>query len=131
MADGRLSGARARTVFNYPSASGRLSSATTRVATSGATMAGRVSQLKARVLIKGRVDNKKVRAWGYHMDAHDYYLLRLGETQTLVVDLSTGQCSTWKSPDMPVLYAHRGMNWKGMDAIQAQGGVGYAAPPGS
>ena len=131
MADGQLSGARARAVFNYPSASGRMSAAMARVATSGATMAGRVSDLRARVLIKGRVDNKKVRAWGFHLDAHDFYVLRLGQTQTIVVDLTTGQASVWKSPDSDVLFAHRGINWRGLDAAQAQGGAGSNVVAGS
>lgn len=59
-------------------------------------------------------DIKRIRAWGFSLDGHDFYVLRLGEDATLVYDLSTDQWSEWKDHNHNYWRAHVGMNWIGM-----------------
>ncbi len=53
----------------------------------------------------------KVRAFTFSLDGHDYYALRLGEEETLVFDLSTGEHTPWESFGRTVWRAHQGLNW--------------------
>lgn len=55
-----------------------------------------------------------LRCWEFSLDGHDFYVLRLGPSETLVYDLTTGQWSSWKSPELDYLRAHVGQNWVGM-----------------
>lgn len=74
----------------------------------------RITQAAVIVLWTGRRENRKLRAWGFSLDGHDFYVLRLGETMTLVHDLTTGQWSRWATQDINVLRTHLGLNWLGM-----------------
>ncbi len=69
-------------------------------------------------VVKGRIDNPKLRAWTYTLDGHDYYVLKLGtQGKTLVLDLSTGQWSWWSTADEPRWRASIGLNWKSSSTI--------------
>jgi len=57
------------------------------------------------------VGNPFLRVWGFSLDGHDFYVISLGETSTLVYDLTTGQWSEWFSPEETVWKAHTGTNW--------------------
>lgn len=67
----------------------------------------------------GRVTDPSVRAWTYTLDGHDFYVLRLGNDETLVYDLSTGQWSTFSSGTGALWRAYNGTNWLGSDPISA------------
>lgn len=56
-----------------------------------------VSQLAIMAVIRGRIENPKLKAWGFTLDGHDFYVLRLGYAgKTLVYDVSTKQWSWWQ-----------------------------------
>lgn len=67
-------------------------------------------------------DDLRLRVWGYSLDGHDYYVLRLGDSETLVYDLTTGQWADWKSPDEDKWRAIAGINWIGMGTTTAAHG---------
>jgi hypothetical protein len=73
------------------------------------------SQAALLVVGRGRVYNPKLRAWTYTLDGHDFYVLRLGDQETLVFDLTTEQWSRFTSGDLEFWRANTGMNW--LDAI--------------
>ena len=49
------------------------------------------SQAFALALVLPGLKNRRSRAWGFSLDGHDFYVLRLGDAETLVLDLSTGK----------------------------------------
>ena len=59
-------------------------------------------------------DSVRLRVWGYSLDGHDIYVLRLGPGETLIYDLTTGMWAEWRSPDRDNWRAHVGQNWIGM-----------------
>lgn len=73
----------------------------------------RASQIAAYAWCKGYVEKPHLRAWGYSLDGHDYYVLRLGTLWTVVLDLVTGQWSEWSGHSLPYWRAHNGGNWLG------------------
>lgn len=72
-----------------------------------------VSQADVIVLVKGRVDDPSVRAWTYTLDGHDYYVLRLGNSESLVYDLTSQQWSVYVSQQEPYWSVYTGANWVG------------------
>lgn len=60
--------------------------------------------------------NVASRAWGFSLDGHDFYVLRLGDSHSLVYDLMTRQWSEWKNETLDYWRAHCGQNWQGMAA---------------
>lgn len=71
----------------------------------------RITQLFALVAVKGRVADPRVRAWTFTLDNHDFYVLRLGDADTLVFDLSTEQWSVWGNATSKHWRASTGINW--------------------
>ncbi len=82
-----------------------------------------VSQFQVLAVIKGRIENRRVRAWGFTLDGHDFYVLRLGETETLVYDLTTDQWMQWDDASNPVWRAQIGGNWVGAKRANYQDGL--------
>lgn len=73
----------------------------------------------------GVTDNDvNLRCWTYSLDGHDYYVLRVGQSTTLVYDLTTGSWSEWRSPGRFNWRAHVGCNWVGMSATTLNRGWG-------
>jgi hypothetical protein len=68
-------------------------------------------------LARGRIENRRVRAWPDTLDGHDMYFIRLGETATLMYDLTTGQWSQWASPGMAAWRPNYGLNWLGLGKV--------------
>lgn len=81
-----------------------------------------VSQARVFALGRGRIDNRRLRDWGFPLDGHDLYVLRLGEDATIVYDLTTGQWADWEGHGLPFWRAHLGQQWIGMGReLLAQG----------
>lgn len=59
-------------------------------------------------------DDVALRVWGYSLDGHDYYVLRVGGSETLTFDLTTNTWAHWASPEVETWRAHVGQNWAGM-----------------
>jgi hypothetical protein len=55
---------------------------------------------------------RRLRAWTFSMDGHDFYVLMLGKDGTLVYDVTTGQFYTWQSNEFAVWRAGFGLNWE-------------------
>lgn len=83
-----------------------------------------VSQTRVLAVYKGRAENRHLRAWGFTLDDHDFYVLRLGDSETLVYDLTTKQWSVWNGDRLPVWRAHQGYTWVGQG--RATYGQGYS-----
>lgn len=95
------------------------------VLTAYRSTAADVDATQALVLLAGtgRVGDPRVRAWTYSLDGHDFYVLRLGNIETLVCDLATGEWFVWGSGTADLWYVYHGANWLG--------GRGLGAPFGS
>lgn len=52
-----------------------------------------------------------LRTWSFSMDGHDFYLIYLPGSFTLVYDLTTGKWSRWSSNSLAYLNQHVGINW--------------------
>ncbi len=72
-----------------------------------------VSQLHVLVLIKNRIDDPIIRAWTYSLDNHDYYVLKLGDVETLVYDTYSEQWMTWGHFQGLLWKVNCGINWNG------------------
>lgn len=71
----------------------------------------RVSQAAVLVAVRGRVQNPKVRAWTFTLDGHDFYVLRLGNSTTLVYDLYSEQWMDWDAFGLSYWPVNIGFNW--------------------
>ena len=65
----------------------------------------------------------KVKAWSYFLDGHDMYVLRLGDTETLVLDVTTEQWSSWDSAGQDTWRAALGANWANMGSASFSNGI--------
>ena len=57
---------------------------------------------------------KQIVAFSVSLDGHEFYVLRLGERETLVYDLTTNTWASWDSPGRSVWRANSGTNWIGV-----------------
>lgn len=81
----------------------------------------RVAQAGVIVVAAGRVASPRVRAWGYTLDEHSHYVIRLGTQATLEYDLKTGMWAVWGSNAGPLWKAFTGINWPGAGEQRALG----------
>ena len=109
----RITEARVFTIYNFPTEFEQVSEVRV-LAPVMYTSPMELSEARVFAIVRGRTENRRIRAWGFSLDGHDYYVLRLGEIETLVYDLSTGQWSEWASPGLPYWRAHIGGNWLGL-----------------
>lgn len=82
----------------------------------------RTAQAFVLAAVRGRVANPRLRAWTFTLDGHDFYVLRLGDAETLVYDLSTKQWVNWDSLGTPFWRANTGFSWVGGQALAHQYG---------
>ena len=108
-------------VFNVPAVSIEASSADVSYVSKNLDMI-EVSQADILAIIKGRVDDPAVRAWTFTLDGHDFYVLRLGNTETLVYDVTSQQWSVWGSNDLISWFVYTGSNWVGGNTFAAEFG---------
>lgn len=81
----------------------------------GVTKSNEIRLTDAYVLgaVKGRTNDPRIRAWTYTLDGHDYYVLRLGTTETLVFDTHSKSWSIFGSEDSSLWKPYHGINWQG------------------
>lgn len=72
-----------------------------------------VSQWDIMVVYKSSIDDPVIRVWTYTMDGHDYYIIRLGNIETLVYDVHSQQWYTWGTADTALWRPFTGVNWLG------------------
>ena len=115
-----LSSSRVFSIYNFPSAT--LNADQSRIFLP-VKRASNIDASETRVfaVIKGRTANPKVRAWTYTLDGHDFYVLRLGDSLTLVYDDSTEQWPEWTSDigtgRVEAWRTNCGMTWIGANAL--------------
>lgn len=71
----------------------------------------RASQAYVLAAVLPGVKNRRSRAWGFSLDGHDFYVLRLGDAETLVLDLTTGKWCDWDSLNRSAWRVHQGAQW--------------------
>lgn len=113
----RVSQLLAMTIANFPTpqlyaSQGYVTSVTDRVAPQLYA-----SQAMVMGVGRGRIANPKLRAWTFSLDGHDFYVLRLGDTLTLVYDLYSEQWVDWQSGDLGFWRPNCGLNWLGAQAL--------------
>ena len=81
-----------------------------------------VSQVQVFALVRGAVSDPKVRAWTFTLDGHDFYILRLGNKETLVYDLTTEQWYSWGTGSNALWQAYTGINWTGGNRVATVAG---------
>lgn len=111
-----------RSIYNFPAEAGRVSQFIVR-SLDEPTPRARVSQFLVRAIVRGRIENPTVRAWTFTLDGHDYYVLRLGDTQTLVYDTYSKQWMDWADLGSGTWRANYGINWIGGQGL----GIGYGS----
>lgn len=99
-------------VFNIPSEEIHASQADTSVV-SKTTSNVEVSQADLIIIYRGRIDDPSVRAWTFTLDGHDFYVLRLGNEETLIYDMLSEQWSVWATGDTGYWSVYTGANWFG------------------
>jgi hypothetical protein len=80
-----------------------------------------VPQTRILVAARGRVANPTIRAWTFTLDGHDFYVLRLGDSETLVYDASTEQWTDWASKES-TWRVNTGISWVGGQGLAHQYG---------
>lgn len=103
------------TIFNFPSEQVDASQFDTMVTMErqGFTAMMEVSQFDCIAILRGAVDDPTVRAWTFTLDGHDFYVLKLGNTETLVYDVFAEQWYIWGTRDTNRWRAFTGHNWLG------------------
>jgi hypothetical protein len=71
-------------------------------------------QLGVYALCLPNRDSRKLRAWTFTQDDHDFYVLQLG-SMTLVYDKNSQQWSQWKSPEFNYWRGADGCGWEGFN----------------
>lgn len=79
-------------------------------------MNAEVSQLQALVVGRGRVANPSLKVWQFPLDSHNFYVLNLGDIETLVFDKLTKKWSVWGSGQGPRWRLSCGVSWLGAGA---------------
>jgi len=81
-----------------------------------------VNQVQVLALVSGSVSDPKVRAWTFTLDGHDFYILRLGNKETIVYDLTSEQWYSWGTGNNALWQAYTGINWTGGNRLSAVAG---------
>lgn len=93
---------------------------TSQLGTAVVTQAGnttRLSQLGVMLVARGRVTDPSVRVWGFTLDEHEFYVIRLGMEETIVCDITNNQFFLWGSDESPLWRAYDGYSWLGGTAF--------------
>lgn len=103
------------TVFNIPSEQVDVSALDVLVIDErqGDTATMQVSQFDVVAVLRGSVDDPTVRAWTFTLDGHDFYVLKLGNVETLLYDTFAEQWYIWGTGDTNRWRAFTGHNWLG------------------
>jgi hypothetical protein len=108
--DERVTGAYVLTAINYPAPLESVTWAGELVTVKSAIPL-RVTEAVVLVAVRGRTRNPNVRAWTFTLDGHDYYVLALGTTLTLVYDTYSEQWVDWDALGEVYWPVNIGFNW--------------------
>lgn len=76
-----------------------------------------VTQAFVMAVVDGRVATPQVRASTFTLDGHDFYMIRLGDNETILYDVSSQQWVDWASDPLPFWRANCAINWVGAQSI--------------
>ncbi len=76
-----------------------------------ASVTAKVTQAYVLAIVRGRVADPKVRVWTYTLDGHDYYVVPLGDVETIVYDTYSEQWADWGNADTALWAGKTGINW--------------------
>jgi len=76
-------------------------------------------QLGAYVWCRSRPRRRRMQAWTFSLDGHDFYVLNLADEWTLCLDTATGQWSEWRTAGRTTWRARIGQNWLGIGHVTA------------
>lgn len=79
-------------------------------------MMAEVSQLNVMVVARGRVADPSLKVWQFPLDSHNFYVLNLGDIETLVYDKLSKKWSVWGSGQGPRWRLSCGCSWLGAGA---------------
>ena len=113
---------RVNVVYNFPTPHLHTEQAVVNVTMRETAANIAVGQLFVMAVVDGRVAQPLVRASTFTLDGHDFYMLRLGDTETLLYDTSTKQWVDWDGGGLPVWRANCAINWIGAKSIAYQYG---------
>lgn len=79
-----------------------------------------VSSARVLAVFRGRIDNFSMRSYTVTVDGHDWYVLNLGESGTLVYDTLTSEWMSWdgQNTDIPNFRGEFGLNWNAVSNNQ-------------
>lgn len=79
----------------------------------------KINTTQGRILVaaRGRVANPTIRAWTFTLDGHDFYVLRLGDSLTLVYDVYSEQWMDWQDFTNLFWRPNIGFNWVGATGL--------------
>lgn len=109
--DLNVSQASVEVVYNFRSEALNVSQASVEVVVIGGGEGGDDSEDGSAGYLDGQ-SQPYIRAWGFTLDGHDYYVLNL-PTETLVYDFHSEQWYNWGSESFKVWAALEGINWYG------------------
>lgn len=82
-------------------------------ATDAPDMPMEVTQTLILLAARGRVNDPKIKCWTFTLDGHEYYVLKLGNQETLIYDTLAEAWYIWGSGDGDLWRAYTGCNWLG------------------
>jgi hypothetical protein len=86
-----------------------------------------VSLGRVMAVVRGRIENPRLRVWTFTLDGHDMFVLRLGDLSTLVYDVSTQKWVDWDSFQSGAWRANTGITWTGGQSFGYQYGSSVVA----
>lgn len=99
-------------VYNFPASTGYQSQDMINILAES-NPASLITQALSTVVYQIRPDDPRVRCWTYSMDGHDFYILQLGENETLVYDVYSEQWMEWADRNVGIWNLSTGRNWIG------------------
>lgn len=123
---GQISEGRAYVQINFPAHDAQMSQAML-VATGKKDVVALASQNRTLVHCRGRIADPKLRVWTFTLDGHDFFVIRLGDDETLLYDVYSEQWVQWDSKDSGAWRPNVGMTWIGAQALADQYGSAVVA----
>ena len=100
----------AQTVYRKPAVTG-YESQTGNVVVAESKPTALLSQINVMGVHKIKAANPSLVAWTFTMDGHSYYVLQLGNHETLIYDQTTEQWMTWADGNDDIWKIVSGRNW--------------------
>lgn len=108
----------AMVIYSYPADEGKVAGLGG-IAVAESSPPVNASQLGVMVVVRGRIEDPSVLVWTFPLDDHEFYIIRLGDSETLAFDKYSGQWANWGSGDLGRWRAKTGCMWQGAGGLAA------------